>query len=124
MSSAWIRESRRQAIHERDGWGCVYCGAGGYGVLTLDHLHPRSLGGSNKSSNLVTCCFSCNSSRQDKPLQVFLAGLAARGIDGSALTGKIRRLVRRKVNLRLGKELAELAIELRAQAPYPEHWGD
>lgn len=69
--SKWIRPEKRLAIYIRDGWDCVYCrtvfplGRD----LTLDHIVPRSLGGGNDAANLVTCCLSCNSSRQDAPLR-------------------------------------------------------
>ncbi len=48
----------RRAIYERDGYRCVYCGS--ETDLTLDHVHPKSKGGTNEASNLVTACFPCN----------------------------------------------------------------
>jgi 5-methylcytosine-specific restriction endonuclease McrA len=33
--------------------------------LTLDHLKPRSRGGSNKLENLRLACFPCNNRRSD-----------------------------------------------------------
>jgi 5-methylcytosine-specific restriction endonuclease McrA len=59
------------AIAERDSDACVYCGAteaSSGAHLHLDHLTPRSAGGSNEPTNLVTACRSCNSARQDMPL--------------------------------------------------------
>jgi hypothetical protein len=41
-------------------------------AATLDHLVCHSVGGSNDARNLVTCCGSCNSRRQDKKLSVWL----------------------------------------------------
>ncbi len=38
---------------------CVYCGAHGI-PLELDHLMPKSRGGSDRASNLVVACHSCN----------------------------------------------------------------
>ena len=69
--SKWIRPEKRMAIYIRDGFDCVYCrGVFPLGTdLTLDHITPRSLGGSTDASNLVTCCLSCNSSRQDAELR-------------------------------------------------------
>ena len=43
--------------------------------LTLDHVHPRSLwdnqknGTPTKFTNIVTCCYSCNSAKADKTLE-------------------------------------------------------
>lgn len=76
--SQWIRDSTRLGIYIRDGFRCVYCGRSARELrmgLTLDHLVPVSLGGSNAPSNLVTCCRSCNSSRRALPLWQFVADL-------------------------------------------------
>lgn len=64
-SSSWITQKRRLAIYARDDFQCVYCQT--KVDFTLDHLKPRSKGGSNKDNNLVTCCHACNSSRGNKP---------------------------------------------------------
>jgi len=46
------------AIHHRDDFACVYCGAHG-GRLTLDHVGPVLRGGAKGSSAaLVTACLS------------------------------------------------------------------
>lgn len=57
----------RSAIFARDDFTCGYCGKRG-GKLECDHIHPRSKGGSDHPSNLVTACFSCNRSKRDKLL--------------------------------------------------------
>ena len=49
---------QRARIYERDGFACVYCGADG--DLTLDHIIPRSRGGSDDDDNLATACRRCN----------------------------------------------------------------
>ena len=65
----WIRNDRRLAIYLRDGLACVYCGQSveedGI-VMTLDHLKPRSKGGKNEPTNLITACKTCNSSRGNR----------------------------------------------------------
>lgn len=60
--SKWIWPATRKRIYARDGWACVHCGSMPV-QLTLDHIRPRALGGSNRPTNLVTSCLSCNSSR-------------------------------------------------------------
>ena len=48
----------RIRIYKRDKYECTYCGA--TKVLTLDHVIPKSRGGGNEWTNLVTSCFKCN----------------------------------------------------------------
>jgi CRISPR/Cas system Type II protein with McrA/HNH and RuvC-like nuclease domain len=56
--------ANRSRIYKRDGFECVYCGSSKN--LTLDHVIPRSRGGTNEWTNLVTSCFKCNSKKGDK----------------------------------------------------------
>jgi 5-methylcytosine-specific restriction endonuclease McrA len=91
QGSKWIRPAKRVAIYLRDGMACAYCGLhleAGI-VLTLDHVVPCELGGSNEASNLITACLSCNSSKQDRPLGAFLATLLDRGVDVAHLGERI-----------------------------------
>ena len=71
----WITAKKRLAIYLRDGLTCVYCLADLHSAdprdITLDHLVAKVDGGSNKETNLVTACRSCNCSRQDTPLSRF-----------------------------------------------------
>lgn len=73
MSSNWIAKSTRNAIYERDNRTCVYCGTTEeHAVLSLDHITPRSLGGSlTDATNLVTACCHCNSTRGTMSLSRF-----------------------------------------------------
>lgn len=48
----------RTLIYDRDGYACVFCGASE--PLSLDHIWPWSLGGSDEPSNLQTLCIPCN----------------------------------------------------------------
>ncbi len=51
---------------------CAYCSATAT-RLEMDHVHPRSRGGSNRVSNLVIACQACNEAKADQPIEVFLA---------------------------------------------------
>lgn len=55
----WIPRGVRWRVYERDGYRCQECGT--TEDLTLDHKHPRSLGGTHTEDNLQTLCRGCNS---------------------------------------------------------------
>ena len=59
-----MQHAPRNAIYQRDNYRCVYCGS--QNNLTLDHVFPFSKGGQETLNNLVTCCRSCNSRKQDR----------------------------------------------------------
>lgn len=61
----------RETVYSRDGYKCVYCGS--LNNLSLDHLMPVSRGGEDIPSNLVTCCRGCNSSKNAKTPEEWLA---------------------------------------------------
>ena len=62
---AITRRISRRVLFARDGWCCVYCGTNG-GRLTLDHVVPRSRGGSSVWENVVTACAPCNLRKGDR----------------------------------------------------------
>lgn len=71
--------SRRFRVLQRDKFTCQYCGGTpqkGY-VLNVDHVIPRSKGGSNEIENLITACELCNAGKgtvllENMPCQSFL----------------------------------------------------
>jgi len=62
---AHSRKITRRAIFARDSWTCQYCGSE-RGNLTIDHVIPRSKGGSSSWDNIVTCCAPCNRRKGDR----------------------------------------------------------
>jgi hypothetical protein len=55
---------------------CVYCGQ--FGVsLNIDHVHPKSRGGSNRISNLVLACIPCNQRKSARPVEEFVTDPAS-----------------------------------------------
>lgn len=74
-SAKWIRPDKRQRIYARDHFKCVWCQRRP-DRLTLDHFLPKSCGGSNSESNLLTSCTKCNYRRQDKPALEFAFEIA------------------------------------------------
>ena len=68
---AWpLRRRVKDAIFSRDNRCCYYCGSPFR--LSVDHKVPQKVGGSHRSSNLVTACFSCNGSKGAKRLNDFI----------------------------------------------------
>jgi len=57
----------RSAIYERDGHKCQYCGS--TRKLTIDHIMPKSKGGTDDWDNLVVACSSCNIKKSNKLLE-------------------------------------------------------
>lgn len=55
----------RSALVKRDGGLCQYCGKKGD---TIDHVQPRSRGGSNAWTNVVLACRRCNGKKDNKTL--------------------------------------------------------
>lgn len=59
-----ISKNKRYEIFRRDKHTCRYCGRAAPNVeLTIDHVVPRTLGGSDEPENLVTACRDCNSGK-------------------------------------------------------------
>lgn len=61
----------REYLLEKWGRVCVYCDTTDV-PLELDHIHPKSRGGSNRISNLAIACHACNQAKGNMPLSVFL----------------------------------------------------
>lgn len=63
---ASLPRGTRWRILLRDNFTCQYCGSRpGSSVLHVDHMIPRSLGGSDGDANLVAACASCNLLKSD-----------------------------------------------------------
>jgi hypothetical protein len=62
----------RQYVLTRDGHRCAYCAAQGV-PLEIEHVVPRTRGGSNRPSNLVAACVPCNQKKGAQSVEVFLA---------------------------------------------------
>jgi len=57
----------RFEVFKRDSFSCVYCGKSPPNViLEVDHIIPKSQGGTNDIINLATSCFDCNRGKSDR----------------------------------------------------------
>jgi len=62
----------REYLLEKWGRACAYCGKKDI-PLQVEHIHPKSLGGSDRVSNLAVACERCNQKKGNKPIEEFLA---------------------------------------------------
>lgn len=79
----YLRKKRRRLFHSQHGL-CYYCGEPMLlakvpegmrqpsTLATLDHLIPRSRGGTFCNNNVVAACKRCNTERGDKDARLFL----------------------------------------------------
>jgi len=69
----------RAWVLARDGYTCAYCGAA---ATTVDHVIPRSEGGTHDPANLAACCWPCQRGER-RPLgateRVFFGQVAGNG---------------------------------------------
>ena len=61
----------REALLEHWGRKCAYCGVENV-PLQIEHIKPKSQGGSNRFSNLTLACQCCNQAKGSKPIEEFL----------------------------------------------------
>ena len=58
------------ALFSRDAYTCMYCGnRPGVGLLTRDHVQPKSRGGQDRWENVVTACRRCNQFKSNRTPQ-------------------------------------------------------
>ena len=56
----------RRAVFARDDWRCQYCGAP---AENLDHVVPKSRGGTHTWDNVVAACRRCNSRKENRYIE-------------------------------------------------------
>ncbi|MDJ0675492.1 MAG: RNA-guided endonuclease IscB [Calothrix sp. MO_167.B42] len=72
----------REYLLEKWNRECSYCGKKDI-PLQIEHIEPKSKGGSNRVSNLCLACEKCNQEKGNKPVEYFLK-------DKSTLLNKIK----------------------------------
>jgi len=68
-----ISESLRQAVLVRDNCRCRACGVSDPLTLEVDHIVPRSKGGTDHPSNLQALCPFCNNTKGDSEVPPMVA---------------------------------------------------
>ncbi|NBS86595.1 MAG: HNH endonuclease [Verrucomicrobia bacterium] len=67
MENDPVPDSLRYRVLKKAGGKCELCGALKQDTtLHIDHIVPRSRGGSNDESNLQILCFKCNLGKSNK----------------------------------------------------------
>ncbi len=61
----------KEYLLEKWGRACVYCGKKDV-PLEIEHIVPKSRGGSNRISNLTISCVACNRKKGSQPIEQFL----------------------------------------------------
>jgi hypothetical protein len=106
----WLSESMRfRLIVGRE---CLYCGAP---ATEVDHIRPRSLGGTNDESNLTGCCHFCNISKGNRLITRW--GDLAKVLRGVATEPKIYAEL-----CALANEGTWFPTPYRRRGRYSSHW--
>lgn len=92
-----VSKRLRFEIFRRDNHACRYCGATASDTpLTIDHVMPTALGGTNDPSNLVTACQDCNAGKTSSiPATLYVADVAEDALERA----RARRLEERPTDL-------------------------
>ena len=96
-----ISKRLRFEILRRDNHTCQYCGEAAPNVtLHVDHVKPKTLGGSDGPDNLVTACKDCNAGKTSSSLDApIVQAIAQRNLDwelraahlGAQMRGSLER---------------------------------
>ena len=74
MTSPEAKRLWRRAIKEYFDKTCIYCGKSyELNELTIDHVHPKSMGGPTNTKNSVCACFKCNQEKGTTSWKSFIA---------------------------------------------------
>lgn len=79
----------REYLLEKWGRECTYCGKKDV-PLQIEHIQPKSKGGSDRVSNLCLACSKCNQKKSNKPIEKFLK-------NKQSLLHKIERLAKKSL---------------------------
>lgn len=84
-----VSKRTRYEVLRRDNHACRYCGQMAPEVnLTVDHVMPKALGGSDNPDNLVAACRDCNAGKSSTmPDDPLVADVSQRAVEwGKAIT--------------------------------------
>lgn len=97
-----MKVSMRFEILKRDQFTCHYCGRTPPNVLLhVDHVVPRSAGGTDDPANLITACADCNQGKSSRLLE-----------EGSAPTVSADVVKQMRERVKQAREYAKLVREI------------
>lgn len=128
-----VSKRTRYEILRRDNHACRYCGQMAPEVkLTVDHVMPKALGGSDDPSNLVAACRDCNAGKSSTmPDDPLVADVSQRAVEwGKAIADyhAAQMSDRRKRNayvkrfLKAWNEWTVGSGDARRNLPKPSDW--
>lgn len=90
-----ISKRKNFAIHESNGFRCHYCGRRYHpSFLHVDHIVPRSAGGSIRPDNLTTACITCNCMKGDLSVDAFMEKVERKHIFHESQAGYFASILR------------------------------
>ena len=113
----------RFEVLRRDNYQCRYCGAAAPDVpLTVDHVVPVALGGTDEPSNLVAACQDCNAGKSSAtPDQALVADVEADALRWAAAMERAAEEDRARKDVRDGV-LAAVAAAWPSYRRLPSGW--
>ena len=127
-----VREYLLEKYHRT----CVYCNKKNV-PLEIEHVIPKSKGGSNKVSNLTLSCHICNQRKGNQPVKIFLKNkpillkkvkisLKA-SLKGAAIVNTIRKRLKEEISYRINIKTSNGAVtkfNRTKQKFKKDHWID
>lgn len=100
----------RFEILRRDNHACRYCGATAPDAhLTVDHVVPVALGGTDEPTNLITACVDCNNGKSSVPADApVVDSVAADALRWAKAMVRASDIAQQKRDILLGIETAVL----------------
>lgn len=95
----------RFEVLKRDGFRCAYCGTVSEAAsLHVDHIVPKSKGGGDELTNLITACDKCNLGKSDKPLGDVVPAVSEDAVEQAERTARAVRYAEAVVASRFSVE--------------------
>ena len=120
--SKWVHLRTRLA--EAQNWKCCFCGCymdhipGKKTSVTVEHVLPKSKGGTDDPSNLAASCHTCNNNRGNLD-----AGVFERSKDGDTVDmQRVRLEAKVRKYLKRARHFAEIGFDMNDRIQSFEDW--